>query len=125
MKTKPRNSLIIVTLILGFIILRFVKPELFIHNESVVCFEMNSTKGVALNAVVERKYLDYSNHNYPAVEFRSLIDKRLIKVHFINERGGFYTNIQIGDTVVKASGSLDVFSSNKTLHDSLVYNCNE
>ncbi len=125
MKAKSRNSLIIVTLILGFLVLRFVKPELFIHNVSVVCIEKNAAKGVILNAVVERKYLDYSNHNYPTVEFRNLIDNRIRKLYFINELSGFYTNIQPGDTILKASGSLGLISSNKTLADSLVYNCNE
>jgi len=125
MNAKSRNTLIIVALVLGFIILRFVKPELFIHNVSVVCIEKNKAKGVVLNAVVERKYLDYSNHNYPTVEFRSLIDKRIKKVFFINERSGFYTNIQPGDTIIKVSGSLELFSSNKALPDSLVYDCIE
>jgi len=125
MKPKLRNSLIIVALILGLLLLRFVKPDLFIHNRSVVCVEENQMKGVALKAIVERKYLDYSNHNYPTVEFRGLIDKKLMKVYFINEQSGFYANIEPGDTVVKVLGSLEIISSNKTLADSLVYNCIE
>ncbi len=109
--------------IVVFLIARIFWPDLFFHDTDLNCAEKEEMKEYLFNAVVIKKFNDPENHGYPAVVFKSLTDNNVYKIFFILEKGGFFDNIQVGDTVKKKNGSLRITSSNKKIQDSLVYHC--
>ena len=116
---------ILIAFIVVFLVARILWPDLFFHYTDFDCDEKKEMKAYLFNAVVIKKYEDYENHGYPVIVFKSLTNNKAYKIYFILERGGFFDNIQIGDTVRKQRGSLRIFSSNKKILDSLVYDCQE
>jgi hypothetical protein len=114
---------ILLGLIIGFLIVRILRPDLFFINHDIRCFLKKEMEKTDLNGIVVKKFLDYENHGCPKIEFKSITNGKIIEVNFVREESGFFNNIQIGDTVYKKVGSLKIISSNKNLRDSLFYNC--
>ena len=110
-------------LLIGLLIVRILKPDLFFINQDIRCHIKEEMEKTEFNGIVLKKLLDYNNHGYPEIEFKSLSNSKIIKVYFIREESGFFNNIQIGDTVCKKVGSLKITSSSKNIRDSLFYNC--
>jgi hypothetical protein len=74
---------------------------------------------------VELKYNDTLNHNYNTIKYLDLNEIKQPTMYVINEVKGFYNSVQIGDTLKKDIGSLDVLCMNRDTIYSLSYNCIE
>ena len=90
-----------------------------------VCFEKQRMELKDFLIIITLKYQDSLNHNYNTIKYIGLNDKKESKMYIINESGGFYNSIQIGDTLLKEGGNLEVKCTNRDIIYSLTYNCIE
>jgi hypothetical protein len=125
MKTDKLIIRIIVTFFIVLLIVILALPRNRYLFSGPLCAEKDYMKEMTINAVTKSKFQDYDNDNYPAIEFQDISTKSTFKVFFINEKSGFYDILQIGDTIHKKSGSLEISSSNHLINKPLKYDCEE
>lgn len=88
-----------------------------------VCMWSNKMRVQEMNGVVSSKYIDSKNHNKPTIEVKQ--GSRNEKFQFTNEKSGFYNFINVGDSILKESGELEVsvFTKVDTTATMLNYGC--
>ena len=90
-----------------------------------ICSEKAYMMKLKISALTIDKFKDANNHNYNTLQLQDFATKSTFNVYFINERSGFFENVQIGDTIIKSSGSLDFNSSNPCLLSPMKFDCDE
>jgi len=78
-----------------------------------------------LNGMVLEKFRDSTNHNYNTLIINDLQTNKNFKLYIINESGGFYKSVNIGDTIIKNTSSLIIKDITQGWTDTLNYNCKE
>jgi hypothetical protein len=122
-KTNWKRRIIINGLILvGIILLSRVIDNRKQFNRAI-CYEKKDMESKSFYLKVIDKYNDSLNHNYKTIKYLDLIKMNENKMYIINEIGGFYNSIQIGDTLSKKRGDLRVSNSNRDTTYLLIYNC--
>ena len=118
---------IIFKIIIAFFILLLIVIFALPKNRWVfrgpICTEKAYMKELNLESIVISKFHDSINHNYQTVKFQDIKNETKFKVFFINEKSGFFDLIETGDTVIKNTESLDIFSNNRKIKSKLVYDC--
>jgi hypothetical protein len=71
--------------------------------ETGLCISEKRMKERHLNGTIDEKFLDEKGHMYPTIRISSLEEKVAI-----NDRSDFYSFIQIGDSLLKKEGSLEI-----------------
>lgn len=66
------------------------------------CRVENRYKSDSYNGVIIKKFIDHDNHNY-----RTLVLKNGRKIVII-EKSGFFNYVQIGDSINKVKGNLEI-----------------
>ena len=90
-----------------------------------ICHEKQEMEALSFFIKVTDKYNDSLQHNYKTIKYFDLEKKSENKMYIVNEIGGFYNSIQIGDTLYKNSGDLKVNDSYRDTTYLLRYNCIE
>jgi hypothetical protein len=75
-------------------------------NELIGINEEDFFLNVEFNGTVTQKYIDRNQHNYETVILENETLKQTILFDFV--MGGLYEFIEVGDTLSKKSGSLDL-----------------
>ncbi len=68
------------------------------------CEAENSLKKEKFNGNVVKKYIDREQHLYPTLKLANY--NRIVVVDY--DKSGFYPFVQIGDSLIKEKGSLDI-----------------
>lgn len=93
--------------------------------QSNECRWSNNMKSNMFDGVIIRKFDDAQNHYMPTL----LIDqgRRDLKMVLQNEKGGFYSLVQVGDSIRKRSNTLsvEVIRNNRKVDIVLDYGCQE
>lgn len=114
---------IIISFFILLLIIIFALPKNRWVFRGPLCSEKDIMKGIKLEAIVISKFNDSNNHNYQTVKFQDIKNGTRFNVFFINEKSGFFDLIETGDTVIKKTNCLDIFSNNKRIKSKLVYDC--
>jgi hypothetical protein len=93
-----------------------------------LCDLEKSIKSESFKGILSLKYIDQEDHSHKKIEI-SGFDGQKIDLTITLEKTRFYDSIQIGDTLIKDTNTLNVFIKNETrginkIH-TLSYNCNE
>jgi hypothetical protein len=61
-----------------------------------------------LDGVVQKKYIDSSQHSFPTIEIQNLKDFKIKKLNLILDTSGFFDRINLNDTLKKEIGSSEI-----------------
>jgi hypothetical protein len=120
MKTKIIISVIFAILL---VILFSNIDDNYFFNRSI-CREKREKFNLKIDAVVTTKFIDSLNHNYQTLILMDTTTGRKTKLYNINESGGFYKNVTLGDFLKKEPQSLIIRNITKNRLDTL-NNCKD
>ena len=63
---------------------------------------------INLNGAISAKYRDSGNHNAQTIEINS-INGNIRSTFLLNETGGFFNAVSVGDSLYKEPGTLEIF----------------
>lgn len=127
MKKKHALTLILMVLVpiifftlrdLGLFKLEDVKKERRCRNEE-------SAMEKSLHGEITDKYVDRKNHNFKTIVIGDKTGMEKTSTILATDVSGLFDKLEIGDYIVKESGSLKVVFANKIRQDSIIldYNC--
>ena len=119
---KSKIAYFILSLILFVLTFTINWGRLF---SDALCLEKERIEKIGIYGVVLSKFEDANNHSNNTIVISSLNRKFEQKLYFINEKSGFYEIINVGDTIYKTMGSLEITVNSKTEKYQLDYDCEE
>lgn len=119
---KGLLTLILIYLIGFFLFVINFFPSLSEAN----CIKDEEFKKIELNGVVEKKYIDSSQHSYPMIEVRQFDVDILVVINLVGDIINSFDKIQINDTVKKSreDNSISLRRKEGELVISVDFGCN-
>ena len=106
MKKKTTILIVLLIAILFYLMLYFIVPK----NINVITRMNMEFEEIEFTGLVLNKYKDKNNHNYPIIKIKPLKSLNSRKIYLIRERSGVYSSINVGDTIYKKKGSMNVYN---------------
>lgn len=96
------NKNINIYIVLFFV---FLFSLIWLFSDSNACINEREIKNVEINSKVKDKFLDKNSHLYPTIILYRNIQELFF---FYDEKSKFYDFVEIGDSLIKERGSLDI-----------------
>ncbi len=125
-KNKLKLTIIPVSLFLVFIVFFYDGVVLNVASSNMCKAHKKAVK-ISLDGLLTKKYRDSNDHMVKKLEIR-LADGEIVRTSFLaSEVSGFFDKIELGDSIIKNEGSLDVllFRDEKKYVYTLDYMCIE
>lgn len=112
----------IISIILVIVFINFITPS----TQKKLCQESDRFMRMSLHGVIEEKYIDRDNHDYPIVELKDFQTSETIRLNFILDRSDFFSVVSKGDTISKKKGTIEfLINSDRRLELRFSDNCEE
>lgn len=89
-----------VVAILGIAIYLIFGPSF----QDEICQNFEQAKELKFQGVVQNKYIDKDEHSYPIIEIKQFNNENS-RLNLTNDKSGLFDFLQIGDTVIKKTGT--------------------